>query len=98
MDHCLPAENVNCRSRKDCAEREHCRLTGYSSGFRNNDDMISYCAGLTGRDPMFATDHAPEENVSYSEPDRRPTEERGPRYVLIEQVEEHARKMKSKGE
>jgi len=79
----------------NCSEGEQCRLNGYSSGFRNNNDMISYCAGMTGKDPVHATDQSPE-NVPYSAPDRRPARVRGPRYVLMEKVEEHARKRNKK--
>jgi len=44
LDHCLIAENVQCRSRRDCPGSEAlCVLSGYSSDPRGNGEMRAYC-------------------------------------------------------
>ena len=56
IDHCVPATQVTCRSRRDCAGSESfCILSGYSSDPRGNDEMTAFCQEASGgREQDFA--------------------------------------------
>lgn len=62
LEHCLKRELARCRSARDCARRELCVMSGYSSGPRANDELRSACltAGGPGANPFFV---APQEQA-----------------------------------
>ncbi|MFE8604389.1 hypothetical protein [Archangium violaceum] len=54
LDHCVPRENVACRTRHDCAGGQLCALSGYSSDPRGNGEMRAYCLDSSGGMPRPA--------------------------------------------
>lgn len=54
LDYCLPASNVECSAREDCAhvsDDAYCVLSGLTGGEpRGNSDMRSYCLASSGGD------------------------------------------------
>jgi hypothetical protein len=48
LDHCVPRENVACRTRHDCPGEQLCALSGYSSDPRGNAEMRAYCLDSSG--------------------------------------------------
>ena len=54
LDHCVPAAQVECRSRRDCAgaaEDQLCVLSGYSPDPRGNASMMARCQATQGGAP-----------------------------------------------
>ncbi|AKI99242.1 hypothetical protein ATI61_106617 [Archangium gephyra] len=54
LDHCVPRENVACRTRHDCPGGQLCALSGYSSDPRGNAEMRAYCLDSSGGTPRPA--------------------------------------------
>lgn len=49
LDHCIPADLVECRSYTDCPNGQLCILSGYTGGTaRGNEDTRAYCLGASG--------------------------------------------------
>lgn len=48
LDHCVLEAKASCRSYTDCDEGSLCVLSGYSAGYRGNEDMRAYCLSPSG--------------------------------------------------
>ncbi len=57
LDHCVLETKASCRSYTDCDEGRLCVLSGYSAGYRGNEDMRAYCLS-----PNAGTAQIPEGN------------------------------------
>ena len=52
LDHCMPAANVQCRTRSECGGDALCILSGITGGTaRGNEDMRAYCLSPSGGSP-----------------------------------------------
>ena len=52
LDHCIPAANVECRTRSECGGDALCILSGITGGTaRGNEDMRAYCLSPSGGSP-----------------------------------------------
>jgi hypothetical protein len=68
LDHCLLAQQVECRTRHDCPEDALCILSGYSDGLRANAQTKAVClASRGGQAPNL-----PAEEAKPSESEPRP--------------------------
>ena len=56
LDHCVLKANARCRSYTDCDEGSLCLLSGYSVGYRGNEDMRAYCLSPNGGTPQTPDD------------------------------------------
>jgi hypothetical protein len=86
LDHCVAAEGVGCRTRRDCAPDALCVLSGYGDGVRGNEGMRAYCARPEGPSERASR---PDREAPVDE-QRRPA---APRTVAVEDLIEEARRV-----
>jgi hypothetical protein len=49
LDHCMPTQQIACRTRRECADGSLCILSGITGGTaRGNEDMRAYCLSPNG--------------------------------------------------
>ena len=94
LDHCLPAAQVQCHSRRDCSGDESlCVLTGYSPDPRGNAAMAARCQSAQGGTAAVAV--SPAAGVPAPAPAAAPGTAAPPTagdpQALLEGVRAHAR-------